>query len=39
MVTGTQTVVLIDPATRQPIAVPEPVRAAIRNFELADVLE
>jgi acyl-CoA thioester hydrolase len=39
LVTGTQTVVLIDPATRTPIPVPEPVRATIRSFELADVLE
>jgi acyl-CoA thioester hydrolase len=39
MVTGTQTVVLIDPATRRPVAVPEHVRAAVRKFELADLTE
>jgi acyl-CoA thioester hydrolase len=39
MVTGTQTVVLIDPATRRPIAVPEHVRATVKEFERADLAE
>jgi acyl-CoA thioester hydrolase len=38
-VTGTQTIVLIDPLNRRPIAVPEHVRAPIRAFELADLVE
>ena len=37
MVTGTQTVVLIDPATRRPVEVPEHMRATVRQFELADL--
>jgi acyl-CoA thioester hydrolase len=39
MVTGTQTVVLIDPAARRPVEVPEGVRATIGEFELADLTE
>ena len=39
MVTGTQTVVLIDPAARRPVEVPEGVRATIREFELTDLAE
>ncbi len=37
MVTGTQTLVLIDPVTRRPVAVPEHVRKTVRDFELADL--
>ncbi len=36
MVTGTQTVVLIDRATRRPIPVPENALALVREFERAD---
>ena len=39
MVTGTQTVVLIDPVARRPVAVPEHLRATVREFELADLTE
>jgi acyl-CoA thioester hydrolase len=39
LVTGTQTVVLIDPATRRPIAVPDDVRATVKEFEQADLSE
>ncbi len=39
MVTGTQTIVLIDPVARRPVAVPEHVRAPIRDFERADLAE
>ena len=39
MVTGTQTAVLIDPATRRPVAVPEHVRATVSEFELHDLTE
>lgn len=39
MVTGTQTLVLIDRATRQPVEVPEHVRAPIREFEGTDLVE
>ncbi len=38
-VTGTQTLVLIDPITRSPVAVPEPVRTIVRDFELVDLSE
>jgi acyl-CoA thioester hydrolase len=33
MVTGTQTAVLIDRATRRPVSVPEPALAIVREFE------
>ena len=39
MVTGTQTLVLIDPATRTPVAIPEGVRETVRGFEGGDVVE
>jgi acyl-CoA thioester hydrolase len=39
MVTGTQTLVLIDPAARRSVEVPEHVRATIRHFEQADLTE
>jgi acyl-CoA thioester hydrolase len=39
MVTGTQTVVLIDPTARRPVEVPEDVRATVRKFELDDLTE
>jgi acyl-CoA thioester hydrolase len=39
MVTATQTLVLIDRATRRPAAVPETAREPIRAFEDADLLE
>jgi len=39
MVTGTQTLVLIDPVARAPLAIPESVRQAVREFELGDVVE
>ncbi len=39
MVTGTQTVVLIDPVARRPLAIPESARAAIRAFEHEGVEE
>lgn len=39
MVTGTQTAVLIDPATRRPVPVPEHIRDPVRAFELADLTE
>jgi len=39
LVTGTQTVVLIDPDVRRPVEVPEDVRATVRGFELADLAE
>ena len=39
MVTGTQTIVLIDPLLRRPVAVPEDMRAPIRDFEQADLTE
>jgi acyl-CoA thioester hydrolase len=37
MVTGTQTLVLIDQVTRRPVAVPEQLRTTISQFELADL--
>ena len=39
MVTGTQTLVLIDQATRLPVKVPESVREPIRAFEGSDLSE
>ncbi len=36
MVTGTQTVVLIDRETRRPVAVPEHALARVRDFERTD---
>ena len=36
---GTQTVVMIDPAIRRSVAVPQHMRAAVREFELADLAE
>ena len=39
MVTGTQTIVLIDPITRTPLEIPEDVREPIRRFEGADLAE
>ena len=39
MVTGTQTLVLIDQATRMPVEIPESVRKPIREFEGDDLVE
>jgi acyl-CoA thioester hydrolase len=39
MVTGSQTIVLIDKATRAPMPLPESVRETIRAFEGGDVVE
>lgn len=39
MVTGSQTLVLIDPVTRVPLPIPETVRQTVRDFELGDVAE
>jgi len=39
MVTATQTVVLVDLATRRPIPIPDPSRAPIRAFEGGDLVE
>lgn len=39
MVTATQTVVLIDIATRRPVPIPDEVRDVIRAFEGADLVE
>jgi acyl-CoA thioester hydrolase len=39
MVTGTQTLVLIDPVSRTPLEIPEDVRAPIRRLEGADLEE
>jgi len=39
MVTGSQTLVLIDPVARTPIPIPEAVRQTVRDFELGDVAE
>jgi len=39
MVTGRQTLVLIDPVARLPVPIPEPVRQTVRDFELTDVTE
>ena len=37
MVTGTQTLVLVDQVSRRPVAVPEQMRLTIGHFELADL--
>ena len=37
MVTGTQTLVMIDRDTRRPVAVPESMRLTISQFELSDL--
>ena len=37
MVTGTQTVVLIDIATRRPVPVPDDAAARVREFEGSDL--
>ena len=39
MVTGTQTLVLIDSVTRTPVPIPAAVRQTVRDFELGDVVE
>lgn len=39
MVTGVQTVVLIDRTTRQPLEIPDEARAPIRAFEGSDLAE
>jgi acyl-CoA thioester hydrolase len=39
MVTATQTLVLIDIATRRPVPIPDDVRALVRLFEGADLAE
>jgi len=39
MVTAVQTVVLIDVESRRPVAVPEPLRATVRDFEGVDLIE
>ena len=39
MVTGTQTLVLIDQTTRMPVEIPESVRKPIREFEGDDLVE
>ena len=39
MVNGTQTIVLIDPGSRQPLPIVEAVRAPIRAFEGTDLAE
>jgi acyl-CoA thioesterase FadM len=39
MVTATQTVVLVDLATRRPIPIPDPSREPIRAFEGSDLVE
>ena len=39
MVTGTQTLVLIEQATRMPVEIPESVRKPIREFEGDDLVE
>lgn len=39
MVTGTQTLVLIDRETRMPVEIPEDVRLPIRAFEGSDLVE
>jgi acyl-CoA thioester hydrolase len=39
MVTGTQTIVLIHPATRVPLPIPEHVREPVRAFEGGDLEE
>ncbi|MEO5634250.1 thioesterase family protein [Gaiella sp.] len=39
MVTGSQTLVLIDPVARAPLPIPETVRETVRSFELGDVAE
>jgi acyl-CoA thioester hydrolase len=39
MVTATQTLVLVDLATRRPVHIPEEAREPIRAFEGADLVE
>jgi acyl-CoA thioester hydrolase len=39
MVTATQTLVLVDLATRRPMSIPEDVRVPIRAFEGTDLVE
>jgi len=39
MVTATQTIVLVDLATRRPVPIPEEARVPIRAFEGADLVE
>jgi acyl-CoA thioester hydrolase len=39
LVTATQTVVLVDPAARRPVEIPEAFRAPVRAFEGADIAE
>ena len=39
MVTATQTLVLVDPATRRPVPIPQVCRDPLRAFEGADLLE
>lgn len=39
MVTGTQTLVMIDPVTRRPLEIPEHARTMIRAFERDDLAE
>ncbi len=39
MVTATQTLVLIDIATRRPRPIPDEVRAVVRAFEGADLVQ
>jgi len=39
MVTGMQTLVLIDRETRKPVEIPERVRGPIREFEGSDLVE
>ena len=39
MVTATQTLVLVDAATRRPTPIPEEAREPVRAFEVADLVE
>jgi acyl-CoA thioesterase FadM len=39
MVTAEQTLVLVDPSARRPVAVPERFREPVRAFEGADLVE